>query len=228
MKAQRWFIAGSAVLGFALGMARGAERFDHTVRQDIFSGMNGDNVAMNRALGKIDATLAENPKHAEAIVWRGGALFFQSGQAFQKQDQQKGMELYMRAMADFDQAGKLAPDSLGVLIPRAAVLMSAALAAKNNPMAKQWVTAAVADYEHVRELQKETFAGLSDHSRGELLQGLANGYRLLGDEAKANHYFGRIQQEMPATAYAKRAAIWFETKSLTPAQTACIGCHTGQ
>ncbi len=228
MKVQRWLLTGSAVLGFALGMAKGAERYDHTVRNDIFAGMAGDTVAMNRALDKIEATLAVDPKHAEAIVWRGAAIFFQSGQAFQKQDNQKGMELYMRAMADFDQAGKLAPDSLGVLIPRAAVLMSAALATKGNPMAKQWVTTAVADYERVREMQKDTFANLGEHARGELLQGLANGYRILGDEAKASGYFERIQKEMPGTPYAKRAAIWFETKSLTAAQSSCIGCHTGQ
>ena len=123
--------------------------------------MRRDAVAMNRALDKIEATLKVEPKHAEAIAWRGATVFFQSGQAFQKQDTRKGMELYMRAMADFDQAGKLAPDSLGVLIPRAAVLMSAAVGAKGNPMAKQWVTTAVADYERVREMQKDTFAGLS-------------------------------------------------------------------
>ena len=141
---------------------------------------------MNRALDKIEATLKVEPKHAEAIAWRGATVFFQSGQAFQKQDTRKGMELYMRAMADFDQAGKLAPDSLGVLIPRAAVLMSAAVGAKGNPMAKQWVSTTVADYERVLEMQKDTFAGLGEHARGELLQGLANGYRLLDDEANAN------------------------------------------
>ncbi len=228
MKVQRLLLTGSAILGFALGMARGADRYDYTVRTDIFAGLQGDEVAMNRALGKIEATLAEDPKHAEAIVWRGAAVFFQSGQLFQKQDMQKGMELYMLAMADFERAGKLAPDSLGVLIPRAAVLMSAAISAKGSPMAKQWVKTAVEDYERVREMQKDTFAGLSDHSRGELLQGLANGYRMLGDEAKANVYFERMKTEMAGTPYAKRATIWLETKSLTPAQSGCIGCHTGK
>ena len=228
MKVQRYLLTGSAILGFALGMARGAERYDHTVRVDIFAGMAGDTVARDRALANIEATLAENPKHAEALVWRGAANFFESGQLFQKQDMQKGMEMYLRSMADFDQAGKLAPDSLGVLIPRAAVLMSAAIAAKGNPMAKQWVRTAVDDYERVREMQKDTFASLGEHSRGELLQGLANGYRLLGDEAKANVYFELIRTEMPGTPYAKRAAIWLETKSLTAAQASCIGCHTGK
>lgn len=228
MKAQRFLLIAAAVLGFSLGVARGAERYDHTVRNDIFAGMNGDAAAMSRALDKIEATLATEPNHAEAIVWRGGALFFQAGQAFQKQETQKGMDLYMRAMADFNKAGQLAPDSLGVLIPRAAVLMSAALASKGNPMSKQWVQRAVADYERVREMQKDRFASLGEHPRGELLQGLANGYRLLGDEAKAAHYFGRLKAEMPGTPYAKRANIWLETKTLTPAQTACIGCHTGQ
>ncbi|MBY0502578.1 MAG: hypothetical protein K2X03_01625 [Bryobacteraceae bacterium] len=228
MKAQRWLLTGSAILGFALGMARGAERYDHTVRVDIFSGLNGDTAAMERALTKIEATLAKDPKHAEALVWRGAATFFQSGQLFEKQDMQKGMALYMQSMADFEQAGKLAPENPGVLIPRAAVLMSAALGAKGNPMAKQWVKTAVADYEKVETLQKETFASLGEHPRGELLQGLANGYRLLGDEAKANAYFERIRTELPGTPYAKRAAIWFEKKSLTAAQSSCIGCHTGK
>jgi len=228
MKVQRLLLTGSAILGFALGMARGADRYDYTVRTDIFAGIQGDAVAMNRALGKVEATLAENPKHAEAMVWRAAATFFQSGQLIEKQDMQKGIELYMRSMADFEQAGKLAPDSLGVLIPRAAVLMSAAISAKGNPMSKQWVKTAVEDYERVREMQKDTFASLSDHSRGELLQGLANGYRLLGDEAKANVYFERMKTEMAGTPYAKRAVIWFETKSLTPAQAGCIGCHTGK
>ncbi len=228
MKAQRILLTISAVAGFALGVARGDDRYDYTVRNDIFAGIAGDSAAMSRGLDKIEATLAKEPNHAEAIVWRGAAVFFQSGQAFQKQDNQKGMEMYMRAMGDFEKAGKLAPENPGVLIPRAAVLMSAALGATGNPMAKQWVTTAVADYEKVQELQKDTFGSLGEHPRGELLQGLANGYRILGEEAKASQYFERIRKELPGTAYAKRAAIWFETKTLTPAQSRCIGCHTGQ
>ena len=215
-------------MGFTLGIARGAERFDHTVRNDIFAGLAGDGVAMQRGLDKVRATLATEPNHAEAIVWRGSALFFQAGQAFQRQDQQQGMELYARAMEDFERAGKLAPDSVGVLVPRAAVLLTAALSTKGNPMAMQWVRTAVSDYEHVLALQKVTFSGLGEHPRGELLQGLANGYRLLGDEAKARVFFERIQTEMPNTPYAKRAAMWLETKSLTAGQSSCIGCHTGQ
>lgn len=228
MKIQRWLLTGSAVLGFALGIARGADRYDHTVREDIFAGMAGDGAAMSRAMGKLEETLTANPKHAEALVWRGAAVFFESGQAFRKQDMQKGMSMYMRAMADFEEAGKIAPDNPGVLIPRAAVLMSAAVGAKGNPMMKQWVTTAVADYERVQEMQKDVFASLGQHPRGELLQGLANGYRMLGDEAKANHYFERLRKELPGTAYAKRAGIWFETKTLTPQQASCIGCHTGK
>jgi len=37
-----------------------------------------------------------------------------------------------------------------------------------------------------------------------------------------------MKTEMAGTPYAKRAVIWFETKSLTPAQAGCIGCHTGK
>ncbi len=228
MKAQTKILAVTALVGFALGMARGAERYDHTVRQDVFAGLNGDRSALDRASAKIAATLADEPNHAEALVWRGGIRFFQSGQAFQAQDRQRGVELYTQAMIDFEKAVQLAPDNLGVRIPRAAVLMTAANLSAGNPMAKDWARMAISDYEHVRAIQEPRFATLGTHPRGELLQGLANGYRLLGDEAKATQYFARLQKELTGTEYAKRAALWLETKTLAPSQTSCIGCHTGR
>ncbi len=228
MKAPTKILVVTALVGFALGTARGAERYDYTVRQDVFAGLNGDRAALERASAKIAATLADEPNHAEALVWRGGIRFFQSGQAFQAQDRQRGVELYTQAMIDFEKAVQLAPDNLGVRIPRAAVLMTAANASAGNPMAKDWARMAVSDYEHVRALQEPRIATLGTHPRGELLQGLANGYRLLGDEANAARYFARLQRELPGTEYAKRATLWLETKSLTPGQTSCIGCHTGR
>ena len=57
--------------------------------------------------------------------------------------------------------------------------------------------------------------------------GLADTFSRLGATEKADYFFGELQKQMPNTPYAKRAAIWFETKQPLPAaQVNCIGCHT--
>lgn len=55
---------------------------------------------------------------------------------------------------------------------------------------------------------KVTFGKLGEHARGELLPGLANGHRILDDEAKATVYFSPHPEGADGDApYAKRAAI---------------------
>jgi hypothetical protein len=60
------------------------------------------------------------------------------------------------------------------------------------------------------------------------LFGLADGYARMGDQAKATSVFEQIKQDLPGTAYAKRADLWLETKTLPANQTQCVGCHTGK
>jgi len=68
------------LLVFATSLAALAQqRFDLRVREDFFSGMDGDNVAFDRAMKLIDDTLAREPDHAEVLVWRGDARLFMSG-----------------------------------------------------------------------------------------------------------------------------------------------------
>jgi hypothetical protein len=58
--------------------------------------------------------------------------------------------------------------------------------------------------------------------------GLADGYNRLGNQEKAQEWFERIQKALPGTPYEKSANTWLETKSLTSAQSGCLGCHTGK
>lgn len=220
------YFAAAALLGFSMGVLRSQERFDYQVRNDIFAGFAGDKEAMERGLKKLDETLAANPKHAEALVWRGSALFFQSGQLLQAGDFEKGMPLYQRGLAEMDEAGKLAPENIGVLAPRGAVMLTAGINSRGNPQAKMLIEKGVADYEKILALQVTYWDRIGTHPKGELLQGLANGYRVLGNKEKADGFFERIQKEVPDSPYAKRAAMYFEKGTLTPAQTGCIGCHT--
>ncbi len=60
------------------------QRFDFKVREDMFAGMDGDTAAFDRAMKLIDDTLATDPNHAEALVWRGDGRLFLAGQAFQR------------------------------------------------------------------------------------------------------------------------------------------------
>lgn len=212
-----------AALGFTAGFVRGEERFDEQIRGMFFAGFSGNQEMLDKGLKACEEVLAKNPKHAEALVWHGSGLFYQSGQLFQKGDQQKGIEVYMRGMAEMDKAVALEPENLGVRIPRAAVLMSAATNSK-GPQAKMFAQKALEDYEWSLARQGD-LSDLGTHPKGELLQGLGNGYRVMGDLEKAKTFFARLEKEMPDTAYAKRAIKFRETGSLEARETTCIGCH---
>jgi len=122
----------------------------------------------------------------------------------------------------------LAPDQLGVVIPRGAVLLTAAKYVPSPEMARPLIEKGVGDFEKTYQLQSANFDKMGTHPRGELMIGLADGYNRLGNQEKAQEWFERIQQTLPGTAYEKSATTWLETKSLTPAQSGCLGCHTGK
>ncbi|BDC50879.1 hypothetical protein F183_A31950 [Bryobacterales bacterium F-183] len=211
--------------GAAIGVLAAQEvRFDHVVRNDFFAGFSGNREALSRGMEKTQAVIEKDPNHAEALVWHGAGLVFQSGDLFQKGEQQKGIEQYMKGMAMMDKAVALAPKAVGVRVPRGSVLMQASFGMPPE-MAKPVLEKALDDYMTTYDVQKAFFDKVGEHPRGELLFGIANSYRRLGDEAKANEWFKMITDKMPNTNYAKRADIWLTTKSLTPAQQRCVGCH---
>lgn len=201
------------------------ERYDHKVRDMLFAGFAGDAEKFEKGMQILEATLAESPNHPEALVWHGSGLFFRSGAHFRQGDMQKGMELYGRGVGEMDRAVELAPDNVGVRVPRAATLLAAASQMRGNPMAKQLIEKAISDYEKTLALQVAIFDKLGTHPRGELLQGLANAYRLTGQDAKAKEFYARLERDLPGTPYAQRAAKFRETGTLSVAETMCIGCH---
>jgi len=72
--------------GIAAAVVLAADRFDHLVRNDFFLGFAGTTPRSTGGMKVAEATLAENPKHAEALVWHGAGLLYRSGALFQKQD----------------------------------------------------------------------------------------------------------------------------------------------
>ncbi|MDQ2946727.1 MAG: hypothetical protein M3Y27_12405, partial [Acidobacteriota bacterium] len=80
----------------AISSAAAQERFDLKVRTYFFAGFSGDADSLATGMKMCEESLSTDPKNAKALVWHGAGLYFQAGQAFQKNDQQQGMEWYQR------------------------------------------------------------------------------------------------------------------------------------
>jgi hypothetical protein len=216
-------LAAAAVFAGMLGAAP-AQRFDNVVRNGFFAGFRGDREALDQSMKICEQILANEPKHAEALVWHGGGLVFLSGQAFRAGDREKGIELWVRGNKELDDAVALSPKSIGVLIPRGAVLL-AATKAMPPERARPSIEKGVSDYETAYALQKDALETMGVHPKGELLFGIAEANARLGNLEKAGSFFELITNSLPGTEYARRAKIWLDTRSLTVEQTQCIGCH---
>ena len=204
----------------------GAERFDKLVRVDMFAGFGGDEAALARGLALCDATLARDPRHAEALVWRGAARMFQAGGLFGKGQVIGGMSLWGKALKDMDEAVEIAPDNPGVRIPRAAVLMPAA---RNAPaaMAAPLLDRALRDFRDMERLQADKLDRIGEHPLGELRMGLADVYRLKGDRARSVEQLELVRKQLPDTDYARRAGEWLAARPDAKLVHQCIGCHGG-
>src|SRR6185295_7500967 len=160
MTVLNWFITlliGVAISGAQAAPAAPAERFDYLVRADFFAGAAGNEARLKKVLDLCEQTLADNPRHAEALVWHGAATMVLAGRAFQSGDMATGGPLFERGLKEMNDAAALAPDNPGVLIPRAAVLFEAT---RNMPpdMARPLLESAVQNYERVLEIQSPLFA----------------------------------------------------------------------
>jgi tetratricopeptide (TPR) repeat protein len=214
------------VLGLVgLSVLSAQPRFDMQVRNEFFAGFGGDAGALDRGMKACEQVLAQNPKHAEALVWHGGGLFYMSGQLFRKGDVNKGMELYQRGLTEMNDAVALAPENVGVLIPRGATLLTASRAMPPGDQASQLLTQGLIDFEKVYGLQSAYFDTLSGHAQGELLFGLAEGFLRAGNEAKAREYFEKLAAVGPSSGHEAQAKAWLETGKLDRKQATCTGCH---
>ncbi len=212
---------------FATSLAAPAQqRFDLKVREDMFADMDGDQDAFDRALRLIDDTLARDPDHAEALVWRGDARLFMADQAFQRGDIAAGRKLYAEGLADVERAVALAPNSIAVRVPRASGLLPTARAVRgaDRTEADRLTRIAVDDFEFVLQASQPFWSRLGEHGRGEVLGALADGWLMLGDGAKAAVFLERMMSELPGTPYARNAAQRRADPTSRAALT-CLGCH---
>jgi hypothetical protein len=208
------------------GAALAQQRFDNKVRDDMFAGMDGDKESFDRAMKLIADTLAAEPDHPQALVWRGDGELFLAGQAFQRRDFAEGQKLTQQGLADMERAVALAPNEIAVRIPRATGLQPFArgLRPHDRAEADRLTKIAMGDYEFAVEKSAPTWSTLAPHNRGELLGALADGWLALGDTTKANGYLDRMIAELPYTPYAKAAAQRRADPSARVPLT-CLSCH---
>lgn len=200
-------------------------RFDFVVREDFFAGFGGDAARLQKAMDTCERVLADDPSHAEALVWHGSGLMFEAGMAFQNNDAQTGMDLFRRGLAEMDSAVSIAPDNVGVRIPRGAALLQATRS-MDPATAAPLVHKAIDDYERTLAIQGPIFATLGDHPKGELLFGLAEAYSRLGDPEKARAYFERLIADAPGSGQTPKARQWLATGTLPATRgMGCVGCH---
>ena len=215
------------VCALVAALAVAQDRLDFKVRNYFFAGYTGDSAALAKGMKICEELLAANPKNAEAMVWHGTGVYFQGINAFQKGDPQTGGQLVQSGMKEMDSAVALAPNDLGVRIPRGAFLLTVSRNVPNPAIARPLTERGVSDLEKAYELQHSTLDKLGTHPKGELLLGLADGYTRLGQPEKAQPMIDRILADMKGTRYEASATLWNEKKSLPPAQAGCLGCHMG-
>jgi tetratricopeptide (TPR) repeat protein len=201
------------------------DRFDLVVREDIFAGFDGDGERLAKGMKKCEEILEKKKDHAEAMVWLGSGEVYLSGQAFRKGDFGNGMKLWQKGLDHMNKAAELEPENIGVLIPRAAVLMPAS---RNlpEPLKGQVLNSILKDFTRVYEQQKDMLGEIGEHPLGELRMGLADIHRSLGDLDKSREHLEALTKELPNTDYAKRAEEWLAAKPNAKLAHNCIGCHS--
>jgi hypothetical protein len=126
-----------------------------------------------------------------------------------------------------DEGVALSPDSLQTLIPRGSMLISTGRYLDDN-VARPLMEKGIADYEKILEIEKPYFGKMSVHSRGELMGGLADGYRRVGKTEKARVVLQSISQQLPDSSYDRQAQRWLKDLSAVGKQERfCLGCHSG-
>jgi tetratricopeptide (TPR) repeat protein len=190
-----------------------AGKLDEGVLKDFQAGFTGDQQALDRAMKAAEAALAEDPKHAEALVWHGAATFFLCGQAYQSGDMVKGQELWDKGLKEMADAVALEQDGIGVRQVRWQVLTGATQHPMLPPdMAAQLLEVALPDGEKILSVHGESFGKQPPEYRGGLLMGLARGWDQLGKEDKARPYFERIVKDLPGSEFEKKAKEWLDAR----------------
>lgn len=184
-----------------------AQTFE-SLQKDFDAGMQGDTKAFESAMKQSEELLVKNPKDAEILVLRGSATLFQSGQAFQTGNFGEGGKLWAKGQTEMDEAVKLSPNNVKVLMTRGSTYLSASKQFPVKEEADRLLKIGVGDFEKI--VADKNFDKFPESLRTDVLAGLADGFDRSKDKEKAKIYYLRLSTE--ATGKIKEKAVkWLET-----------------
>ena len=218
------FALAATLLSVPAIPAQQVDRFDERIRDLFFSGFASNLDALQEGMAIVEDALETDPDHPQALVWQAAGWLYQSGQEFQQGDSGSGMILFGKSLAQFSRAVSLAPNDVGVLIPRASSFLETARFVTHVPTRGMLLETALSDYLKVLELQKPYFGFLSRHSRGELLGGISDALWQMERHDPARVYLQRMISELPGSAYALMARRQLDRPD-TAVRLTCLGCH---
>ncbi len=204
-------------------------RFDDCVREDAFSAYAGDADALDRFWCRLKVHLTQDPYHAAAVAWRGGAYLFASGFAYRAGDRAQGQHLEHVAYADLDRAIELAPNDVGVRIQHM-ITLAATLRYASGSRKVLSIQQAQRDLDVRVHLTPRPF---SEHARGEVwainaqLQkaryDLAPPSKKEEEQARLLQILEAMAEDTPDSTYAEMAQCW--SQGYYDAPLGCHGCH---
>jgi tetratricopeptide (TPR) repeat protein len=196
------------------------------VREDLFAGMIADDKPrLELGLSKLELVLNADPNNASAIVWRGCGEFIQAVHAYEAGHNADFSREYADAQASFERAALLKPRSRGVY---AVIAVTNASLAERLPgdLRQSAYERAYEAWRMDRQLAEPLFASLPEHSKGEMLAGLAHSAQHLGKVSESRGYLTEMIGQLPGTAFEARAKRWLEHPDLlAKSRLSCQSCH---
>jgi hypothetical protein len=187
--------AGLLAVALALVLSSTALAQDRSIPEEFAPGMAGDAAALERAMKRCEAVLANDPGNAEALVWHGAGTLVMAGRSFQSGNFQEGGKLWADALREMDAAVALAPADPGILMVRGSTLLEASRHLPAPDQARALLETGVADYEKALAAHAPNVERVPAALHCQLLFGLGDGWERLGDREKARGFYRRVADE---------------------------------
>lgn len=210
-----------------------AQQFDsrlsvHTlVREDIFAGfLANDMERFTQGEKNIERLLAERQSQkADLLAWQGGALLYRAARAHEAGRTAEFDEVYTRALARFDEAGKLSDTNLGVRAVTGGSFLVFADRLPEKHRAAAWERA-YEGYQALWKMQGHTVEKMPLHIKGELLAGMTQSAQRTGRKAEAAEFLEKMTVLLAGTPYESRARRWKEhPEAAAKTSLGCQSCH---
>ena len=183
----------------------GYRGFERLVMDDYLKAARGDELSRQRLVRACDAAIETDPRHAEAIAWRGAARMFEAASASEAGDFMAAMNHVNVALNDLKAARELEPENPGVRIIAAQTLLSLAA---NHPIeamaknyAKQGIEDALAGLGKLYPIWNQQPAD----TKARLMIGIAQAHEKLGQAQQARDWYNRAIGAVPSGDWAAQA-----------------------